>query len=206
MTNVMILTCKLLIFHLFLATYHLALLMVYIFHSSKDVHHAAHIMMILDITTSARLIHFCLKATKSYGLRSPLRNFMADIDISLENTRSQSRQWWMIHSKDRFNSIQQAFSCVFIVYMDLSILYFIANEAVTGVMHEADNAYSIRSIWSYYWMGQILTPANSKWILWKILSVLLDLSYIYFTCFFVVSFFYLFSGVELSIRSSFVIS
>ena len=62
MTNVMILTSTLSIFHTFPATYHLALLMVCTFHSSLDMHDAAHTMMISDITTSALLIDFCHKA------------------------------------------------------------------------------------------------------------------------------------------------
>ena len=53
MTNVMILTSTLSIFHTFAATYHLALLVVCTFHSSLDMHDAAHTMMISDITTSA---------------------------------------------------------------------------------------------------------------------------------------------------------
>ena len=47
------------IFHSFPVTYHLALLMVCIFHSSLDMHNAVHTMMISDITTSAWLIDFC---------------------------------------------------------------------------------------------------------------------------------------------------
>ena len=62
MTNVMILTSTLSIFHTFPATYHLALLMVCTFHSSLDMHDAAHTMMISDIATSAWLIDFCHKA------------------------------------------------------------------------------------------------------------------------------------------------
>ena len=62
MTNVMILISTLSIFHTFPATYHLALLMVCIFHSSLDMHDAAHTMMISDITPSAWLIDFCHKA------------------------------------------------------------------------------------------------------------------------------------------------
>ena len=50
------------IFHTFPATYHLALLMVCTFHSSLDMHDAAHTMMISDIATSAWLIDFCHKA------------------------------------------------------------------------------------------------------------------------------------------------
>ena len=45
-TNVMILTSTLSIFHSFPATYHLTLLMVCIFHSSLDMHDAVHTMMI----------------------------------------------------------------------------------------------------------------------------------------------------------------
>ena len=61
MTNV-ILTSTLSIFHSFLATYHLALHMVCIFHRSLGMHDAVHTMMILYITTSAWLIDFCHKA------------------------------------------------------------------------------------------------------------------------------------------------
>ena len=60
--NVMILTSTLSIFHSFPATYHLALLMVCIFHISLDMHDAVHTMMISDISTSARLIDFCHEA------------------------------------------------------------------------------------------------------------------------------------------------
>ena len=49
-------------FHSFPATYHPGLYMVYTFCSSYDTQDAAHITMILDITTSAWLIHFCHKA------------------------------------------------------------------------------------------------------------------------------------------------
>ena len=62
MTNVMILTSTLSIFHSFPATYHLALLMACIFHSSLDMHGAVHTMIISDIATSAWLIDFCHKA------------------------------------------------------------------------------------------------------------------------------------------------
>ena len=86
---VMILTSTLSIFHTFPATYHLALLMVCTFHSSLDMHDAARTMMISDIATSAWLINFCHKA-EPRGLTSLSRNFMADIRISLRNTRGQS--------------------------------------------------------------------------------------------------------------------
>ena len=55
-----LLTSTLSIFHSFPATYHLTLLMVHIFHSSLDMHDAAHTVMISDIATSAWLIDFCL--------------------------------------------------------------------------------------------------------------------------------------------------
>ena len=62
MTNAMILTSTLSTFHSFPATYHPALLMVCTFHSSLDMHDAAHTMMISDIATSAWLIDFYHKA------------------------------------------------------------------------------------------------------------------------------------------------
>ena len=51
-------------FHSFPATYHLALLMLCTFHSSLDMHDAAHTMRISDIATSAWLTDFCHKAIK----------------------------------------------------------------------------------------------------------------------------------------------
>ena len=62
MINAMILTSTLSISHSFPATYHLALLMMCTFHSSLDMHDAAHTMRISDIATSAWLIDFCHKA------------------------------------------------------------------------------------------------------------------------------------------------
>ena len=56
------LTTTLSIFHSFSATYHLVLLMVYIFSSSLDMHDAAYIVMISDIATSAWLIDLYHKA------------------------------------------------------------------------------------------------------------------------------------------------
>ena len=53
MTKMMILISTMLIFHSFPAAYYLALLMVYTFRSSSDMHDAAHTMMISDIATSA---------------------------------------------------------------------------------------------------------------------------------------------------------
>ena len=64
MTNATILTSTLSIFHSFLATYHLVLLMLCTFHSSLDMHDAAHTMRISDIATSAWLFDFCHKAIK----------------------------------------------------------------------------------------------------------------------------------------------
>ena len=39
-----------------------------------------------------------------------------------------------------------------------------ATLAVAGVMHEADDTYSIRSTWSCYWLDQFLTLALKTWI------------------------------------------
>ena len=54
--------------------------------------------------------------------------------------------------------------------------------AVTGVMHEADDAYSIRSTWSCYWPDQFLTLALNILIL-SIFYISLDLSTNYFAHF-----------------------
>ena len=46
-----------------------------------------------------------------------------------------------------------------------NILCYIIYIAVTGVMHEADDTYSIWSTWSCYWLDQFLTLALNAWIL-----------------------------------------
>ena len=45
--------------------------------------------------------------------------------------------------------------------------YFIWLLTLTGVMHEADNAYSIWSTWSCYWLDKFLTQAFNTRILLK---------------------------------------
>ena len=52
--------------------------MVYTFRSSYDMHNAAHVMVILDIATSAWLSDFCQETIQPCGLRGHLRNFTAD--------------------------------------------------------------------------------------------------------------------------------
>ena len=51
-----------------------------------------------------------------------------------------------------------------------------------GVMHEADDAYSIHSTWSCYWLDQFLTLAPSMLIL-SIFYISMDLSTNYFAHF-----------------------
>ena len=60
--------------------------------------------------------------------------------------------------------IQRDFSHVFIIlhrFVTWVCHYFISLIAVLGVMHKADNAYSVPSTWSCYWLDQFLTPAYS---------------------------------------------
>ena len=51
-----------------------------------------------------------------------------------------------------------------------------------GVMHEADDAYSIQSTWSCYWLDQFLTLALNILIL-SIFYISMDLSTNYFAHF-----------------------
>ena len=81
-----------------------------------------------------------------------------------------------------------------------------------GVMHEADDAYSIRSTWSCYWLDQFLTLALNILIL-SIFYMLMDLSTNYFvdfsgclasfvcSCHSILECCVTFSGVKLNIRS-----
>ena len=84
--------------------------------------------------------------------------------------------------------------------------------AVTGFMHEADDAYSIWSIWSCYWLDQFLTLALNTLILSNF-YILLDLSTIYFahfsgcwasfvcSCHSILECCVMFSGVKMSMGS-----
>ena len=81
-----------------------------------------------------------------------------------------------------------------------------------GVMHEADDAYSIWSTWSCYLLDQFLTLALNT-LIWSIFYISLDLSTIYFihfsgcwasfvcNCHSILECCVMFSGVKLSIRS-----
>ena len=90
--------------------------------------------------------------------------------------------------------MKQEFSPYFVIYMDL-LLGFITwichldlsklklIASCDGcVMHEADDAYSIRSTWSCYWLDQFLTLALNILIL-SIFYILMDLSTNYFAHF-----------------------
>ena len=50
----------------------------------------------------------------------------------------------------------------FVTWICLNLNWLLA---VMGVMHEADDAYSIRSTWSCYWLDQFLTLAHNMLIL-----------------------------------------
>ena len=85
--------------------------------------------------------------------------------------------------------MKQEFSPYFVIYMDLSlgfVTWICLNLnwllAVTCVMHEADDAYSIRSTWSCYWLDQFFTLAFNILIL-SIFYISMDLSTNYFAHF-----------------------
>ena len=114
--------------------------------------------------------------------------------------------------------MKQEFSLYFVIYMDL-LLEFVTwiclnlNRllAVMGVMHEADDTYSIQSTWSCYWLTQFLTLALNILIL-LIFYVSMDLSANYIShfggrrasfvcgCHSILECFVMFSVVKLSIR------
>ena len=67
----------------------------------------------------------------------------------------------------------------FVTWICLNLNWLLA---VTGVMHEAIDAYSIRSTWSCYWLDQFLTLALNILIL-SIFYISMDLSTNYFAHF-----------------------
>ena len=74
------------------------------------------------------------------------------------------------------------------IQKSIAWISFQYDSAVTGVMHEADDAYSIWSTWSCYWLDQFLTLALDAWILSKF-------STLYWICLLLV--FLILVGVEL---------
>ena len=88
----------------------------------------------------------------------------------------------MIHFQDNFSfDMKQEFSLYlhgFVAWICLNLNRLLA---VTGVMHEADDAYSIRSTWSC-WLDQFLTLALDILIL-SIFYISVDLSTNYFANF-----------------------
>ena len=139
--------------------------------------------MISNIATSAWLIDFCHKAIWPWGLRSLSRNFMTDTKIWLRNTRGQSRYWWTIHSQDNLYLTCGRNLTALRGFLTRICLYLNWLLAVTSVIHEADDAYSIQSTCSCYWLDQFLTLALNTWILLKFFNISLDLSAIYFAHF-----------------------
>ena len=97
----------------------------------------------------------------------------------------------------------------FVTWICLNLNWLLA---VTGVMHEAGDAYSIRSTWSCCWLDQFLTLALNILIL-SIFYISMDLSTNYFahfsgcwasfvcSCHSILECCVTFSGVKLSIRS-----
>ena len=97
----------------------------------------------------------------------------------------------------------------FVTWICLNLNWLLA---VTGVMHEADDVYSIRSTWSCYWLDQFLTLALNILIL-SIFYISMDLSTNYFahfrgcwasfvcSCHSILESCVTFSGVKLSIKS-----
>ena len=97
----------------------------------------------------------------------------------------------------------------FVTWICLNLNWLVA---VMGVMHEADDAYSIWSTWSCYWLDQFLTLALNRLIL-SIFYISMDLSTNYFAHFSgcwasfvcgrhsILECCVTFSGVKLSIRS-----
>ena len=83
-------------------------------------------------------------------------------------------------------------------------------------MHEADDAYSIWSTWLCYWLDQFLTLALDAWILSKfstlywiclllVFLILVGVELYVYSDHSILECYNLFSGVELSMRSFFVI-
>ena len=67
----------------------------------------------------------------------------------------------------------------FVAWICLNLNCFLA---VMGVIHEADDTYSIQRTWSCYWLDQFLILALNTLIL-SIFYISLDLSTIYFAHF-----------------------
>ena len=101
---------------------------------------------------------------------------MADIKISLRNTRCQTRKGEWIIPMIVYFIFKKIIVAFLFFYKDLPLeVGSTSLPVLKAVMHEADDVYSIGSTLSCYQLDQFLTLAHSTLILSK-LSVLLDLS------------------------------
>ena len=104
--------------------------------------------------------------------------------------------------------------------LGLSVTFYQLILVVTSVMHEVDNACSIRSTWLCYWLVRFLVTAyicNNYYRFCRTLLILLDMSFSLSLHFLSVlslqtsvcstlKFYPVFSGVIMSIRSFFLFS
>ena len=94
-------------------------------------------------------------------LKNSFKNFMADIQISLGSIRGRWKIWWLIHS---LTSFMQWYNWFWVFFFNTDFVTWIVTfyqlmVAVAGVMHAANNAYSIRSTWLCYRLVRFLITA-----------------------------------------------
>ena len=149
---------------------------------------AAHITMILDIATSAWL-DFCHKAIYiALRLEESFKKFYGRYQDLIEKYQRSVTQ--MVTDSFPVKSlfdIYQNFSHLFTFYTRIcQYFYLIAN--CDGVMHEANDAYSIRSTWSCYWLDQFVILALDARILSKCSTLHWFVYYLFFSFYWVLSF------------------
>ena len=152
MTNVMILISTLSIFHSFRAISHLALHTVLIFSSWQDARCCSYYD---DLGYRHKLLgdRLLSQGYEMKCLRNSLKNFTADWEVSEVGERYGS-----------LTSLMQWYNWFWVFLFSLNFItdfvtFYQLMLVVMGVMHEADNAYSIRSTWLCYRLVRFLTTA-----------------------------------------------
>ena len=158
----MILTSTLSTFHSFPATYRPVFHMVYI---SQLIRYATCCSHYCSHNDDFRYCHKCLVdrlLSQALRLEKSFKKFYGRYQDIIEKYQRSVK--WMIRSQD---SLYLTYSRILVIFYILLWFvtricqYFYLIASCDGVMLESDDACSIRSTWSCYWLDKFLTLATS---------------------------------------------
>ena len=181
----MILTSTLSTFHSFPATYRPVLHMVYI---SQLIRYATCCSHYCSHNDDFRYCHKCLvdrllsQGYIALRLEKSFKKFYGRYQDIIEKYQRSVK--WMIRSQD---SLYLTYSRILVIFYILHWFvtrickYFYLIASCDGVMYDSDDACSIWSTWSCYWLDQFLTLALHAWILSKFVTSLYTICFSHFS-------------------------